>query len=321
MKNLLASLFCACIAWLTPATAQDWPQRTVRIIAPFAPGSTPDIVARVLADRLSARLGKPFVVENKAGGAGMIGTDAVAKAVPDGHTIGVSITGPLVNNTVLYKKMAYDPFRDLAPVTLAVNQPCVLVAHNGFNASSFAEVVSELKRQPGKVNYASFGNGSNAHLSMELIAARSQTKLTQVPYPGSPQAVAALIRGDVSLGCMPAISVMPHVKAGRLKAIGVASAKRSSMLPEIPTLQEQGLDGVEANSWVGVIAPAQTPKPVLVRIHAEIAAILHQPEVVQTFRAQMMEAVGNTPEEFAAYLRDELRRWAPVIKANNISLD
>ena len=320
MKNLLAPL-AVVIASLLPAHADEWPSKPVRIVVPFAAASTPDLLARVLADRLAANLKQTFVVDNKPGAGGMVGTDAIAKATPDGYTFGVSITGPLVNNTLLYKKMAYEPFRDLAPITLAVNQPCVLVANKDFNASGLEEVIAELKRSPGKYNYASLGNGTMAHLAMELVAARSGTQIVQVPYPGSGQAVTALIAGDVSLGCMPAVSVMSLVKAGRLKAIGVASRNRSPLLPDLRTLAEQGLPEVEANAWIGVVAPAATPAPVLARIHAEVVKVLRQPDVREALHAKLMDPVGNSPEEFAAFMREELERWGPIIRTNNIKLD
>ncbi|MDQ3026244.1 MAG: tripartite tricarboxylate transporter substrate binding protein [Pseudomonadota bacterium] len=320
MKQLLAVL-AVLLASLNPARADEWPQKSVRIIVPFPAASTPDTVARLLADRLATNLKQAFIVENKPGAGGMIGTDAIAKAAPDGYTFGVSITGPLVNNTLLYKSMSYEPFRDLAPITLAVNQPCVMVANKDFNASGLQEVITELKRTPGKYNYASLGNGTMAHLSMELLAVRSGTQIVQVPYPGSGQAVAALVAGDVSLGCMPAAAVMSLVKAGRLKAIGVASRNRSPVLPDIRTLAEQGLPEVEANAWIGVVAPAATPAPVLARIHAEVVKVLRQPDVREALHAQLMEPVGNSPEQFAAFMREELERWGPIIRRNNIKLD
>ena len=320
MKNLLAPL-AVVIASLLPAHADEWPSKPVRIVVPFAAASTPDLLARLLADRLAANLKQTFVVDNKPGAGGMVGTDAIAKATPDGYTFGVSITGPLVNNTLLYKKMAYEPFRDLAPITLAVNQPCVLVANKDFNASGLQEVIAELKHSPGKFNYASLGNGTMAHLSMELVAARSGTQIVQVPYPGSSQAVTALIAGDVSLGCMPAASVMSLVRAGRLKAIGVASRNRSPLLPDLRTLAEQGLPEVEANAWIGVVAPAATPAPVLARIHAEVVKVLRQPDVREALHAQLMDPVGNSPEQFAAFMREELERWGPIIQKNGIKLD
>ncbi|MGZ5034009.1 MAG: Bug family tripartite tricarboxylate transporter substrate binding protein [Usitatibacter sp.] len=321
MKQFVAIAVAAGLAFACPALAQEWPRKPVRIIVPFAPASSPDMFARVLADALTKRLNQPFIVDNKPGAGGMIGTDAVAKAAPDGGTIGVSITGPLVNNTLLYKTMAYDPFRDIAPITLAVNQPCILVANNDFNATDLPSVLAELKRNPGKYNYASLGNGTMAHLAMELVAARSGTQVVQVPYPGSGQAVQALLAGDASLGCMPAITVLSLINGGRLKAIGVAAQKRSSLLPEMRTLGEQGLEGVEANSWIGVIAPGKTPSAMVERMSREIAATLRQPEVAKALHAQLMEPVGNTPQEFAAFMREELQRWGPIIKHNHITLD
>jgi tripartite-type tricarboxylate transporter receptor subunit TctC len=288
---------------------------------PFAAASTPDVFARLLSERLAQSLGQPVVVDNKPGAGGMIGTDAIAKAAPDGYTFGVSITGPLVNNTLLYRKMAYDPFTDLAPLTLAVNQPCILVANKDFNAASFPEVLAELERSPGKYNYASLGTGTMAHLAMETIAARSGTQIVQVPYPGSGQAVQALVAGDVNLGCMPAISVMSLVKSGRLKAIGIAAKQRSPLLPEVKTLAEQGLGDFEANAWIGVVAPAKVPAPILKRLQEEIVRILHRADMREALAAQMMEPVGNTPGQFAAYMREELERWGPVIRKNHITLD
>jgi tripartite-type tricarboxylate transporter receptor subunit TctC len=293
----------------------------LHLIVPFAAGSTPDIFGRLLADRLSANLKQPVVVENKPGAGGMIGTDAIAKAAPDGSTFGVSITGPLVNNTLLYKKMAYEPLSDLAPITLAVNQPCILVANKDFAAATLPEVLDELKRQPGKFNYASLGTGTMSHLSMETIAARSGTQVVQVPYPGSGQAVQALVSGDVNLGCMPPASVVPLMKAGRLKAIGIASRQRSPLLPDVKTLAEQGLSGFEANAWIGVVAPSKTPPAILKRLHEEVVRVLQQADMRQALAQQMMEPVANTPEQFTAYMREELERWEPVIRKNKITLD
>jgi tripartite-type tricarboxylate transporter receptor subunit TctC len=321
MRNFLAIALASGLALASSAMAQEWPQKPVRIIVPFAPASSPDMFARVLADALTKRLNQPFIVDNKPGAGGMIGTDAVAKAAPDGATIGVSITGPLVNNTLLYKTMAYDPFRDIAPITLAVNQPCILVANKDFKATDMLTVLIALKSNPGKYNYASLGNGTMSHLAMELVAASSGTQLVQVPYPGSSQAVQALLAGDVSLGCMPAITVLPLIDAGRLTAIGVAAQKRSSLLPGMRTLGEQGLSGVEANSWIGVIAPGKTPASMVERMNREIVSTLRQPEVAKALHAQLMEPVGNTPQEFTAFMQEELQRWGPIIKRNGITLD
>ena len=316
-----AAALAGSLATAASAAPAEWPDRTTRIVAPFAPGSTPDVVARLLADRLSKNTGQSFYVDDKPGAGGMIGTAAIAHAPPDGATFGVSIGGPLVNNTLLYKSMAYDPFRDLAPVTRLVDQPCLLVAAPTFRASTVAAMLTELKATPDRYGYASLGNGTVSHLVMVLIAGRAHADLTQVPYPGSAQAVAALMAGDAALGCLPPGNAMPQVKAGRLKLLGVASKSRSPLFPDVPTLAEQGLAGVEANAWIGVVAPAGTPPVIVARMQAEIAKALADPEVARTLAAQYMEPVGDRPAQFAAYLREELARWRPIIETNRITLD
>ena len=321
MKHSIALVFALGLGLGHSAQAQEWPQKTIHMIAPFAAASTPDTVARVIAERLEKRMGKPVVVENKPGAGGTIGTDAVAKAAPDGYTIGVSIGGALVTGPLLYKRLAYDPDREIAPVTLAVNQPSILVVTPSVKAASLPELIAELKRKPGTYNYASIGNGSISHLAMELIAARSGTELVHVAYPGSSQAVLALLAGDANVAVLPAASVMPQVKAGKLRALAVTTARRSSLFPDIPTLAEQGLPGVEANAWVAVIAPAATPKPILQRLENEINAILRQPDVIEALRAQMMEAAPGTSEELRAYMKEEKARWKPIIEKNRIALD
>ena len=317
----LAAALLAAIA--STAIAQEWPpaDKPVKIIAIFAPGSTPDTLARLLADKLGKNTGKTFIVENKPGAAGMIGTDAIAKSAPDGTTIGVSIGGPLVNNTLLYKSMPYDPFRDLAPITLAVNQPCVLVASNQSGIGSVKELIAELQKNPSKYNYGSFGNGTMSHMVMVMIANQTNSQLVQVPYPGAAQVVQALVAGDVNLACIPAAPAVPQAKAGKLKILGIAASKRFSLMPDVPTISEQGIKGIEANSWMGVVAPAKTPPAILARMQAEISKALSDPEVMKTLSNQYMEPVGSTPTEFAAYMKEELERWGPIIKKNNIQLD
>lgn len=318
MRGICGVLFCLLVSI---ANAQEWPQRPVKIVAPFAAASTPDTFARILADNLRKRLGQPVIVENKPGAGGMVGTDAVAKAAPDGYTIGVSIVGPLVNNKLLYKKMPYDPDRDLVPITIAVTQASLLVVPADRNINDLNELVASLKSRPGKGNYASIGVGSLSHLTMELVALRSGAEIVHVPYPGSGQAVTALLAGDVDMACLPALSVVAHVKAGKLKAIGASTAKRSALLPDVPTLREQGLEDVDAGAWIGVVAPAGTPAPIVDRIRREVVAVLRDPEVAAALQRQMMEVVGSTPEEFAAHLDAERRRWTPVIQKAKISLD
>jgi tripartite-type tricarboxylate transporter receptor subunit TctC len=302
------------------AFAQEWPTGTVRVVVPYGPGSTPDIVARVVSERLTTRLGKPFVVDNKPGAAGMLGTDLVAKAAPDGHTIGISIAGPLAVNTLLYKKMPYDP-ADLAPVTIAATQASVLVAAPSLNVGSATELVALLKANPGKYNYSSMGAGSISHLAMEALASRSGTQIVHVPYAGSGPAVAALLAGDTQLAALPAAAVMGHIKAGKLKALAVATEKRSNALPELPTLKEAGIENVFADAWMGFVVPAKTPEAIVARLYDEISKALADPEVRAKLAAQYMDVVANTPGEFRAAMKADVERWKPVIDKNGIKLE
>ena len=215
MKKTLAVALAAALFIPAAAAAQEWPTKTVKIVVPFGPGSTPDMVARLIADRLQQKLGQTFVIENKPGASGNLGTDAVAKAEPDGATIGISIGGPLAINTLLFSKLPYDPAKDLAPITQLITQPSALVINTSLGVNSVPELVALLRREPGKYNFGSIGNGSLSHLAMEAIALRSGTQIVHIPYPGSPQAMTAVIRGDVQMACLPAISVTPHAGVGQ----------------------------------------------------------------------------------------------------------
>ena len=304
----------------TPAFAQDWPTKTVRIVVPFGAGATPDTIARLIADKLQQKLGQNFIVENKPGASGMTGTDTVAKAEPDGYTIGVSIGGPLAINTLLFSKMPYDPFKDVALITMLTTQPSALAVPANFGINSVAELVALIKKEPNKYNFGSIGNGSLSHLAMEAIALKSDAKLTHIPYGSSPQAMTAVIRGDVQMVVMPAISVLPHAQQGTVKMLAVTTAKRSPLLPNVPTLKESGID-VEADAWNGLIAPAGTPPAILDKIRREVAEAITSPELREKFAAQIMEPVGNSPAEFKAQIDTDLARWTPVIKQQGIKVN
>jgi tripartite-type tricarboxylate transporter receptor subunit TctC len=303
------------------AVAQEWPKGPVRVIVPFDAGSTPDMVARLVSERLAVRLGKPTLVENKSGASGNIGTDVIAKAAPDGQTIGVSIAGPLAINPMLFKKMPYDPARDIETITVAASQPSVLVVSSKHSVRDAKEFQALLKSSGGKFSYASIGAGSISHLAMASLVARSGVDAVHVPYRGSGAAVTALLSGDVDMALLPAAAVMPHVKSGKIKALAVASAKRSSALPDLPTLAESGMADVEADAWIGFIAPGKTPAPVLKKLHDEIAQVLADPAVKEKLQTLYMDPVGNTPAEFRNLLVVEAARWKPVIQKNNITLD
>jgi tripartite-type tricarboxylate transporter receptor subunit TctC len=319
MKHITFALM-ALLAAAMPAAAQEWPTKPVKIMVPFGPGSTPDVVARLIADHLQKTLGQPFVIENKPGASGNTGTDAVAKAAPDGYTIGVSIGGPLAINTLLFSKLPYDPKTDIAPVTQLVTQPSALAVNSSVKVNSVAELVALLKREPGKFNFGSIGNGSLSHLAMEAIALHSGTKLVHLPYPSSPAAMTAIIRGDVQMGCLPAIAVTPHEASGAVKILAVSTAKRSPYLPQIPTLKEAGID-VDADAWMGMIAPAHTPDAIVARIQRAVVEALATAAIRDKLAAQLMEPIGNSPAEFRARIDSEIVRWAPVIRAADVKVN
>lgn len=309
------------VAAAAPAPAQDWPGKTVRIIVPFGAGSTPDIVARLVADGLKQKYPESaFIVENKAGASGNLGTDMVAKAPPDGSTIGVSIGGPLAINTLLFAKLPYDPHKDIAPITQLVTQPSVLAVNPGLKVNSVAELVSLLKKNPGEYNFASIGNGSLSHLAMEAIAIKAGARLVHVPYTSSPQAITAVIRNDAQMACLPAIAVTPHAKAGTVKILAVSTAHRSPYLPDVPTLKEAGID-VEADAWNGLIAPGGTPKSIVDRISKDVSEIIKQPAVREKLAAQLMEPIGSRPEDLRTQMDAEIARWAPVITTAKVRIN
>ncbi len=324
MKRALFALIFALLPAALPAQAQaqarDWPTRPVKIVVPFGPGSTPDLIIRMIADHLQTKLGQNFIVENKPGAGGNTGTDAVAKAPPDGTTIGISIGGPLAINTLLFAKLPYDPAKDIAPITQLVSMPSALAVNPSLNVNSVAELVALLKREPGKYNFGSIGVGSLSHLSMEAIGIKSGARMVHVPYPSSPAAMTAIIRGDVQMGCLPAISVTPHAAAGKVKILAVSTAKRSPYLADVPTLKESGID-VEADAWNGLIAPGGTPDAVVAAIQREVAAAIMTPTIRAKLATQLMEPVGSTPAAFRAHIQAEIGRWAPVIKAANIRIN
>ncbi|MGB7615937.1 MAG: tripartite tricarboxylate transporter substrate binding protein [Pseudolabrys sp.] len=283
------------LAGAAPVPAQDWPTKTVRIVVPFGPGSTPDIVARLVADGLQQKYPTVgFIVENKPGASGNLGTDVVAKATPDGSTLGVSIGGPLAINTLLFSKLPYDPRTDIAPITRLITQPSILTVNPSLGVNSVAELVTLLKKNPGKYNFASIGNGSLSHLALEAIAIKAGAKLVHVPYTSSPQAITAVIRNDAQMTCLPAISVTPQAASGTVKILAVSTAKRSPYLPDAPTLKEAGID-VEADAWNGLIAPGGTPKPIVEKISKVVAEIIRQPAVREKLAAQLMEPDGSSP--------------------------
>jgi tripartite-type tricarboxylate transporter receptor subunit TctC len=307
-----------------PAAAQTaapaWPTRPVKLIVPFGAGSTPDVVMRLIADALKDKFGQSFVVENKPGASGNLGTDAVAKAEPDGYTLGLSIGGPLAINPLLFGKLPYDPQKDLALITMISTQPSALVVNTSLGVGSVAELIELLRKNPGKYNFGSIGTGSLSHLAMEAIALKSGTAIVHVPYASSPAAMTALMRNDVQMACLPAISVTPHVASGQVRILAISTPRRSSLLPGIPTLREAGVD-VEADAWNGMIAPAKTPEPILATVRAAVVEALASPAIRDKFAAQIMEPIPTSPEEFRARIESDIARWKPVIESANIKVN
>lgn len=321
MLKRIAFTLLILLAAAMPATAQTWPPKAVRIVAPFGPGSTPDIVARLIADQLTKKYpASSFIVEDKPGASGNLGTDFVAKSAPDGSTIGVSIGGPLAINTLLFSHLPYDPKKDIAAITQLITQPSVLAVNPELKVSSVAELIALLKANPGKYNFASIGNGSLSQLAMEALAIKSGTRIVHVPYTSSPAAITAVIRGDAQMACLPAASVMAQANAGKVKALAVSTAQRSPYLPNLPTLEESGID-VDADAWMGLIGPGGLSKTMVDAINKDVVAIIKLPAIREKLAAQFMVPVGNSPEEFRARIDGEIARWAPVIKAANVKVN
>jgi tripartite-type tricarboxylate transporter receptor subunit TctC len=320
MKKFLIALSLA-LASSLGAAAEPWPAKAVHIIVPFPAGSSPDLIARMLTDRLAQALGKPVIVENKPGAGGNLGTGLVAKAEPDGYTLGLSIPGPLAVNTALFKKMEYDPFKELAPITLVALSPNVLVVDPKLGVNTVKEFVDYVKARPGKLNYGSVGNGSASHLTMELLKMRSGMDIVHVPYPGSPQVNTAIVSGQIQAGFVVPATAMPLVQAGRLKALAVTSSVRSVVVPELPTVAEAGFPGFESSAWIGMVAPAKTPKPIVERLSRELVTIIRSQDVREKMLRIYFQPVGTAPEALSNLMRSERDRWAKVIKQSGARAD
>jgi tripartite-type tricarboxylate transporter receptor subunit TctC len=310
---LLALAFCCA------AGAQSYPTKPIRFIVSFPPGGSSDLIARAIAPHMSGRLGQPVVVENRPGAGGMIGVDAVAKAAPDGYTIGLAAAGALSSNISLYPKMPFHPEKDLAPISTLAMIPFFLIAHPSQPAT-LKEVIAKAKSAPGAMSFGHGGNGSTMHLSGELLNMLAGVKIQSVPYKGSGPVSADVLGGQVPLGVVDVPSAISNVRAGKVRALAVTSKQRISAAPEVPTFEEAGVPGYEAIGWFGVVAPKETPRPIIERLNAEIRAALAAPEIRERALAAGTEPLTNTPEEFAAMIREETKKWAEVIKAGGIKL-
>ena len=299
------------------ALGQTFPAKPIKLLVGVPPGGPTDTLARAIAPELGEALGQPLVVEDRPGASGVIATDAVAKAIPDGHTLAfIYITH--ATNPSLIAKLPYDTLRDFAPVSLVGRQVMVLLAHPAFAASTTQELIAAAKAAPGKIDYGASDAGSAPHLAAELFKMMAGIDLTPVYYKGTAPALTDLLSGQIPVMFVSNISALPHVKAGKLKALGVTGAQRTALAPDIPTLAESGLAGYEAYGWYGIAAPARTPAPVIARLQAEVAKIAQNPTMKSRLAAQGLELVGNTPAEFDAFIRHEIAKWAAVLKAAGI---
>jgi tripartite-type tricarboxylate transporter receptor subunit TctC len=321
-KGLIAAL--ALIAGVSlHARAQNptWPSKPIKWVVPFAPGGTTDILARTIGEKLSTALGQPVVVDNRPGAGGGVGAEFTARAAPDGYTIMGGTISTHAINASLYSKLPYDPVKDFAPITLIARVPNLLVVNPSIPAASVPELIALLKANPAKYTFASSGNGTSQHLSGELFKTMAGVDMQHVPYKGSPPALQDVVAGQVSMTFDNITTALPLAKGGKLRALAVTTARRSSVAPDIPTLAESGLPGFEVGSWQGVFAPAGTPPDIVKRLNTEIVKILNTPETRDKLTALGAEPVGNSPEEFAAMVKAEVVRWADVVKKSGAKVD
>jgi tripartite-type tricarboxylate transporter receptor subunit TctC len=320
---MMLVLLCVALAGLAmPVHAQqNYPTRPVRFVVPFAPGGSTDTLARTMGAKLTDVLGQQVIVDNRPGANGDIGMLIVSRAPADGHTIVLGYIANLAIAPSLQAKMPYDPVKDFAPITQPASSPNVLTAHPSVPAKDLKELIALAKAKPGQVSFASTGVASVGHLTGELLNSLGGVRMTHVPYKGSGQAVTDLLGGHVQVMFSGFSSTLPHIKAGKLRALAVTGAKRSAALADVPTISEQGFPGVEATAWYGVLAPANTPKPIITRLHDELVKILKLPDVMQRLEGLGFEIVGSTPEAFGAYINAETVKWAKVVKASGAKAD
>jgi tripartite-type tricarboxylate transporter receptor subunit TctC len=312
--SILALIFAA------TASAQPFPTKPIKIIVPFPAGGTVDFFARVISTKLSEALGQSVLVENRAGAGGNIAAEAVAKATPDGYTLlmGSEI---IAINTSLYSKMGYDPVKDLAPITLVGTVPNILIVHPSLPVNSVNDLIALAKKTPGKISFASTGQGTSTHLSSELFKLMANVDMLHVPYKGGPPAIADLISGQVNMMFINMPTGITHVRSGKAKIIAVSSIKRVSQLPDVPTVDQAGVKGFETSAWSGLYAPAGTPADIINRLNADVVKILKQPSVREQLMAQGAEPVGDTPEEFSRFTLAEISKWAKIIKETGVKVD
>ncbi len=309
--------FCAFLS-LSSAAQEKYPQRTIKIVVPFAPGGSTDIFARLVGERLSVSLGQPVIIENRAGASGNIGADAVAKSAPDGYTLLMATTGVMAINHALFRGLPYDAAKEFEPVVFIASITNVLAVPNDLPAKSVTELVALAKKEPGKLSYASSGAGSSTHLSAELFKSMAGIDVVHIPFKGSGQALIDVVAGRVSMIFDNMPSALPHIKGGKLRALGVTGSKRSDALLEVPTIAEAGIPGYESLSWSGFAAPAGTPRDIVQRLNRESVSILATADMKQKLAEQGADAIGGVPEAFGAHIRAEREKWGRLVRERNI---
>jgi tripartite-type tricarboxylate transporter receptor subunit TctC len=304
-----------------PATAQVYPDKPIRLIVPVPAGGTPDVVARMVTPGLSTALGQQLVVDNRGGAGGLIGAELAARAAPDGYTLFLSSPGPLTILPHVQQHIAYDPLRDFVPIGLISIGAFILVVHPSVPVKTVKELVALAKREPGKLNYGSAGNGSANHLATELFKSMTGVKITHVPYKGAPHAATDLVAGHIDMMFSSIALMLPHIQAHRVRLLGIASMKRSPQLPDVPTLSESGVPGYEAISWFGLLAPAKTPRSIVAKVNAALEQVVRNPETRRLLQTQGADPVASSPEEFAALIRSESEKYAKVVKSSGAKVD
>jgi tripartite-type tricarboxylate transporter receptor subunit TctC len=314
-KGLASALVALALLGIGAVSAQQYPSKPIRLIVPFAPGGGTDIVARTVGLKLGEALNQAVVVDNRAGAAGTIGTDLVAKSAADGYTLLMGSNGPMAITPGFQAKLPYDPLRDFAPVALVTTMPFLLVVHPSLPVRSVKDLVALAKSRPGQLNYASPGSGSSTHLAAELFKAMAGIDIVHIPYKGVAPAATDLISGQVQMMSGDLSTLLPHVKAGKMRALAITAAKRSALVPDMPTIGESGVPGYETSGWFGILAPSATPREIVARLNSEIVKGLSSADVRERLAALGGEVAGGSPEQFAAYLRQEIAKWGKLIQA------
>ena len=316
--RILRWLLLALIVAMLPGVvaAETYPSRPIKLVVPFPPGGPNDIIARVVAQRMSELLGQPIVIDNRGGAGGVVGTDAVAKAAPDGYTIGICSAGAIAISASLVEKVPYDSVKDLTPITLVATVPELLVVPESLPVKTFQELVALAKAQPGKLNFASSGPGSMPHLAGELLKINAKIDIVHVPYRGAAPAVNDVLGGQVQMVFLDTPVLLPHIKSGKFRALAVAAKERAPSVPDVPTMSELGLASVDAENWYGMVGPANLPKDIVDKLNKAAADAMKSPEVIDKLTPQGAKLIGDSPEHFGAFIKSEILKWGAVVKAS-----